>query len=278
MADHPVEVPFITDVLVEALHAAEDPYERAFETPFTHSQALKCSRFLGYSAMRYPESDPMDLAGHWVTSLGTWGHRELQKALLDRFPDASVEVRVRHGEISSGWVDALIYDIEYGTVVYELKHKGAYGWDKAVGINRKGYTRKAPEGPGWPAKVQGALNATALHADRLVIGVVALEAVSKQLAEKLGLSEVGRVIAEWHYTKAEFTPWANKELDRLAALKNVVGNGRLPDREGVDDDGRSIDLDPEASRPHWSCTYCSQRSRCIQDGPGVILPAKESHG
>ena len=178
-----------------------------------------------------------------------------------------VEVKVSHrGDLSSGHIDAVIRDPELGVIAYELKTKGSYGFDRAIGLNRKAYKRQEPEGPGTSAIIQGALNATAVEADLLIIGVIGLEAVSKQLASRVGFGPLDRVMAEWHYSPAEFGPWAEAELQRMEEIRQIIDAGSLPPRVAIGDSFAPVRLDPSSERADWRCVYCRFRSVCVSHG------------
>src|SRR6516225_8526724 len=127
MDSTPVPQPMLTGILVEAIRAAneaEGKRPQAFDTFTRHSSAAKCGRQIAFQSLDFPESEPMDDAGHWVTTEGTWIHEKFQTAVLRRYPDAEVEVRVRHGDLSSGHIDVLV-TIDGITICYELKTRGA---------------------------------------------------------------------------------------------------------------------------------------------------------
>ena len=271
MPDTPVLNPLLTDALVTKIHLANEEAgqkETAFKTSFRHSDAGACGRKLAYSMLGYERTDPPDLPGEWVMYLGTLIHEKLQDSLHDRFGSScEVEVKVRHDDLSSGHIDAVISHVpDIGTIAYELKTKGGYGFDKSIGINRKAYKLEYPAGPGTGAKIQGALNASAVNADLLVIGVIGLEAISKQLAERVGWGELARFCAEWHYPQTEYLPWAKDELERMRFIQDAVNNDAYPARIAIGDEGEEIALNPNDSRPNWRCVYCSYRTRCENDG------------
>lgn len=276
MNTEPVPVPMLTNILVDAIKAANDAEgkrPKAFDTMFRHSDAGKCARQIAFSSLGFDETEPMDLAGHWVTTLGTWIHEKWQDALQRHsHPDGTgkaVEVRVRHDDLSSGHLDALIYTPDGRLICYELKTMGSFGFDKATGLMRKNWARKEPEGPRLSAIIQGSLNAVAANADLLVIGIIGLEAMSKGFAEKVGAADLDRFMAEWHYTREEFEPLALAELDRLNETKNWIDNGHLPPRWGLNDKGYSTTLDPQGE--NWECLYCPYRSLCIEAGPSARI-------
>lgn len=270
MNTEPVPVPMLTNILVDAIKAAneeEGKRPKAFNTMFRHSDAGKCARQMAFSHLEVPETEPMDLAGHWITTLGTRIHEMWQDALRTDYPDARIEVRVKLGDmLSSGHIDALV-EIDHRLVCVELKTIGSFGFDKATGLMRKNWARKEPEGPRLSAVIQGSLNALASNADLLVIGIIGLEAMSKGFAEKVGASDLDRFMAEWHYTRDEFEPLALAEIDRMEEIRNWIEAGDLPPRWGLNDKGYSTTLDPLGD--NWECLYCPYRTACIEAGPGT---------
>ncbi len=269
-SDFPVKNPLITDVLARSIHEEMLSAERkkfAFPTMFRHSDAGKCQRYLWWEYTETPQSNPPDVASAFVMWLGTMLHEELQHALIQRYPACKVEVPVQidtaeHPGLSSGHLDAVVR-LEDGTkICYELKTRGSFGFDKAVGWRRKSWSVDMPEGPTASDRLQGALNAVAVDADLLVIGMIGLESASKGFADKHGISETDRICAEWHFTKAEFGPWAESELKRLSQLADVLEAGAVPAKLAIGDEMEEIRLDPHSSRPPWQCQYCSHFDDC----------------
>jgi hypothetical protein len=302
-SDHPVNSPLFTNLLVRRLmdEAADKP-ELAHAVPGTllrHSDAGSCGRKLGLRIAGYEVSDPMDAADLWVTFIGHTIHEALQEIIAEIYgPFATIEAKVSWEDLSaSGHLDALV-DIprqnvaevvsplpakafrhtDFYRICLELKTMGGFGFDKSVGLNRKAYALnpKGPEGPRSSAKIQGALNALAADADELRIGHISLEAVSKQLAEKVNWGEEQRILAEWSYPREVFEPWAIAEKARMATILATVADGKLPGRWAVGDDMKLMPLDPQAQRPDWRCSYCSYQELCIQTGKGEpALPKAE---
>lgn len=264
-SDFPVRLPLITDVLARSIHREMlDSEKKAFAYPtwFRHSDAGKCGRYLWFEHTKTEPSNPPDPSSAWVMWIGTMLHEELQRCLPERFPNCKVEVPVHHGDLSSGHLDALITTDSGTKICYELKTRGSFGFDKAVGWRRKQWRTEMPQGPTSSDRIQGALNATACDADLLVIGMLALEAASKGFAEANGIDEIGRTVAEWHFEKAEFGPWAKREIERLEALKAMMERSLVPSRHAVGDEMEGVMLDPKSDRPPWQCQYCSHFATC----------------
>jgi hypothetical protein len=271
VTDTPVEIPVFTRVLAQAIHAAnveagEKP--KAFDTIFRHSDAGKCARQLWYSASGVERSDVVDLPGEMVMWYGTMIHEHWQAAMDAAFGDAFCsELPVRHhydpedAGLCSGHIDGVL-NLEDTRYVFELKTKGGFGFNQAVGLDRQRYAMKEPAGPGAPALLQGALNALAVDADVLVMGLIGLEAVSRQLAGKLDLAPEARIMAEWHYSREQYAPWAAEELNRLELIAQDVRDGRLSPRKAVGDGFSTVRLDPNATRVDWRCTYCPYFDTC----------------
>jgi len=238
------------------------PKPKAFDTPFRYSDAGKCSRALAYGVLGY-EAEPMDLAGLLVTSLGTELHEKMQDAIANYF-EASFEVPSQLG-LASGSADGVIYDGEF-KVLIEIKSMNGTAFKKSIGVNTRSQVN--PAGPRASALIQGAMNAVANDCHVLRIIHVGTEAVSKGIAERWMIDEVGRVIAEFDVPREVFEPWANYEMVRHQEIIDGLNEGVLPDRIAIDDDMNDISLSPEGGRMAWQCQYCSYTSACIKDGPG----------
>lgn len=260
---------FVEDQMQRNLEAGKKP--QAFDTPFRYSDSGKCARSMAYSMLGY-EGEPFDAAGTFVTGLGTLIHEICQEAILKRYPDAKFEIPSRVAT-SSGHADGIIPTDDLGLVLWELKTMNGTAAKKAIGFNTKGWG--APGGPRFSTVLQSALNAQANGCDTIVVGHIALEAISKGLAEKWDVSEFMRFIAEWVIPKEVWEPLADQEIARQLEIVDVVESGFLPYRTAVDDDGMQISLDPDNSK-YWQCQYCSHVDRCKKDGGGE--PAIEKEG
>lgn len=271
----PVSLPLFTDAYAQELidKAKTEPRKaKAFDTRFRFSDAGRCSRQLGYEDLGV-EPEVWDVASLHVAAFGTHYHELLQDALQRRYPNVKVEVKSVIVDLDSGHADALV-EIDGVLWLYELKTKSTFQFDAAVGVNRKAFARKkeGAGGPGLDVIIQGGLNAMANHCDMLAVGYVCFENYSVGLAEKIGLRQMDRFLAEWHIPREVWEPLAHAEVERLKEIAETVDLGYLPEREMFDEDhwGELIVLNPSLSRPHWRCQYCSFRGRCEDDGGGTI--------
>lgn len=280
----PVMQPLFTDALAQELVDAAKTADRkakAFDTRIRFSDSGRCSRQLAYEDLG-AEPEAWDAASLHVAFLGTTYHELLQGAIQRRFPGCQIEVKGIVAEASnSGHCDALadeaiitivVTDWKGGRVLYELKTKGTYQFDKAVGVMRKSYKRSDPKGPALEVVLQGGMNAKAHDCETLVIGYVCFENFSVGLAERVGLRMMDRFLAEWHIPKSVWEPLTDRETDRLKEVLDAVDLGYLPEREVYDENkwGELLTIAPEGSKPPWQCQYCSFRIQCEDDGPGTV--------
>lgn len=263
----------------------------ALGTRFRHSDAGKCSRALAYTAAGISKSDPMDITGVWNTSLGSLVHEQWQDALTARFPDAEVEVRCATvGADGSGHIDAVIRteceDCErctdgWRTIAYELKTVGGFAFKAAVGAQRKG---TPAEGPRTSHLLQAALNGAAVDADEVVVGYLAKECISANVAKRFAiLDDVGRFAAEWTLTREQYEPLARLEAERVAGILGLVDDGLLAARKTPEmpagaevtdpasgDWVRMVDGEVAETGNTWECGYCSYRTLCSATEAGRI--------
>lgn len=280
----PVNQPIFTDALAQELvdkAKTADRKAKAFDTRLRFSDSGRCSRQLAYDDLGViPEV--WDAASLHVAHIGSVYHELLQGAIQRRFPHCQIEVKGRVPECdNSGHCDALadetvlmvvVTDWKGGKTLYELKTKGSYQFDKAVGVMRKSFKRGDPKGPGLEVILQAGMNAKAHNCETVVIGYVCFENFSVGLAEKVGLRQMDRFLAEWHLPKEIWQPLVDREIARLNEVLESVDLGYLPEREVYDEKtwGELTTIAPEDSRPAWNCQYCSYRVQCEDDGPGTV--------
>jgi hypothetical protein len=264
-------------------------------TRFRHSDAGKCARAVAYSAAGIERSDPMDVTGSWNTRLGTMVHDAWQEALVEAFPDATVEVKVGGPEFAdgdtSGHIDAVIVERrttrpqpgtimpERHVVAYELKTVGGYAFKAAIGKVRRG---TPPEGPKNDHILQAALNGLAVDADEVVIGYLAKETLSKNYDD---VDDLAKFCAEWSLNRAQYEPLARKELERIAGILSLLDGGELAARKvpgypgEIEDPATSmwVKRTPQGMLTDtgsiWNgsyCTYCSYQALCVRTPSGRV--------
>jgi len=301
----PDAVPRFGPLLAQRWQAEAVPLARAHESArFRHSDAGNCARAIAYAALDVPASNPMDLAGFWITNLGRVIHELFQDELEKVYgPNVEVEVKVHEGE-RAGHVDAVVsipalhlptcnknqgsnaYAVECDcgmrdhVISIEYKSAGGYKYKLAVG------ERGAPEGPSYQHIVQAALNAEALNADECVIIYGARDVISIQAAgRKAHIDEMLRFTAEWTYTREQYEPVAAAEKVRIDAILEMVDAGMLPARKIPDPeipkraiivspkDGTWVEYDAQGvhiveSKTTWHCAYCRWQNVCAKTIPG----------
>lgn len=164
-------------------------------------------------------------------------------------------------------------------IALELKTCGGYSFKSAVGKARRG---TPAEGPRSEHILQGALNASAVGADELVIAYLAKECVSVNVAD--GIGDLARFSAEWTFTREDFEPLAKAERDRLAGILTLLDDGLLAARKVPDLPPGAEIMDVPSGRwevrdgdavvdtgTYFMCRgYCNYRSLCATTEPGRI--------
>lgn len=278
---------FISVLVDEWAGSRDDDKATAMGTPFRHSDAGKCARAISYTAAGIPRSDPMDITGVWNTSLGSLIHEQWQEALQARWPDAEVEVTCSTvGADGSGHIDAVIRQAASWVIAYELKTVGGFGFKAAVGAARKG---TPAEGPKSAHLLQAALNGRAVDADEVIVGYLAKECISANVARRFGITDdVGRFAAEWTLTREQYEPLADLEAERIDGILGLVADGRLAARKSPempvgaevddpqtgawvqwvnDEDGDRVLNDTGST---WECDYCAFQTLCATTEAGRI--------
>lgn len=262
----------------------QTPKAHAFETRLRNSDAGKCTRQIQYAVIGADKTEPMTPAGYWVTGLGTIVHERWQDAMLDAFPGAEAELKIRYdGFESSGHIDLVIAGPP--RVSLELKTINGWGFKQAVGA------RGAAQGPRSSHKLQCALNAVGADADEMVIIYLAMENISPaELKRLLGRDpqfewdDYRKFTAEWSYTREQFEPWAEAEMKRMTRVLEYTDDHQLVPRFEPEMPPKARIVEPERGMwtlvedgnvmqmgRTWQCDYCPFRSRCIEDGPSGAL-------
>jgi hypothetical protein len=271
---------------------------------FRHSDAGACSRAVAYAALGVPESNPMDLAGHFIAEQGTLVHEALQNVLMAMYgDDCQVEVKVGE-DWHSGHVDvvlthtpmdvytearragadqaqaqrralqAVFAEGDKKVISVEIKTVDGYGYKLAVG------ERGPAQGPKWQHAVQAALNAAEVDADQSVIIYLARGAISIQAAQRKRIDPMLRFVAEWTQTREQYLPLAEVELRRVGGILTLLDDGMLPARKIPDPElpPRHLIVDPRKGSwvahddegmvidagETWQCVYCRYQDLCVQ--------------
>ena len=252
-------------------------------TRWRGSQAASCARQVAYATAGSEETNPPGLADKWRMGLGSTVH-EIMAPAMERWAgkDSSLKIieewETPLGEHGYGHADMLIETAEGQRILFELKTINGFGYKQSV---------ENGQGPRWSAILQGSMYAHAAEADLLVIGYLAMELISPGRAAAKGIDEVGRFASEWHYTKDQFTPWAEAEIARLEGITSAVHDDGVPAHEiprrfsHYDPD---IPFGAEITAPSngkwmlrneenavidsgtaWQCRYCRFQDLCVKD-------------
>jgi hypothetical protein len=266
--------PLITHLLAAELYEkSKIPKPTALGTPLRYSSSFGCARQQAYAACNAIPTEPMDESGAWVTGLGTIIHEALQEAISRVYPNAEFEVASGDNYLS-GSCDALL-QIDGEWVLFELKTMGTYSFDSQVGWNRmRGTFKDNAEGPALKAIAQAGMNALGIEKsrgiriNRIIMGSITFEALSKNKAASMDVSGYNRFLAEFHVGREEWLELATSEHNRMTAIADLVENGFLPEREARTDDGSIVYLTPGGR--NWQCDYCAYYTTCSQDGANVL--------
>lgn len=241
---------------------------------FRHSDASGCARALGYKMQRVEFTNPPTDVDVLNMHVGTMIHDAVDKSLTKHSDGWRCEVPCGFDDPvrTAGTADAVGDHDDHRTVV-ETKSTGGFAYKLSIG------ERNAADGPKWAHIVQGALNATALDADEMVILYVAKELVSKGTAEKKAIPDIQRGMAAWSYSSDQFKPIAEKELRRVRRVHELVVSGE-PVPAAIDDPEippQARIVDPSTGRwqvtradgtvadsgTSWLCGYCWFRDHCV---------------
>lgn len=257
----------------------DNPHVRGSDARFWHSDAGKCSRLIAFKAAGIPASDPMDLSGINNVRLGQIIHEHWQQAAVKKWGDAA-ECEVRVFTLDGDGTGRIDLTLNLDTkVAVEAKSIGGFGYKAAIGKASRG---RAAEGPKSDHLLQAALNGHAIDADEVVVTYLAKEAISVNMAK--GLAEIARFACDWTFTREQFMPLAERELERVAGILHLVDEGLLAARKMIDLPSSAEIVDPKSGRweqkdaegmivdtgTHWSCAYCSHRSLCAQTPSGRV--------
>src|SRR5262252_8032154 len=217
------------------------------------------------------------LADEYRLMIGTLVHDMMEKHLPEVFPLSQFEVKVDLIDIGldgSATIDILLSEpdlnmTEVRRTLIELKTVGGYQFKIMAAPFRGG-----PMGPRLGAVHQAALSAEALKVDKMVVGYLSTELISEDLARKMGVDQIGRFTAEWHYGPDEIKVLAREARNRFLTILAEADAGVMTDPRIWDNEiaGAGLVI-PQASgvvrvgqevvkREWWGCDYCRHKSHC----------------
>lgn len=252
-----------------------------------HSWAAKCARALRYEVDGVAPTEPPDIASQWTFRLGHLVHDEIQAALVEAFPDCTIEVKHPNPEVDGSFT--LDAEINWGgpekpewtrgseVHVVEIKSINGFGFKKMVG------TRGKAEGPRHSALLQLALNANATPG---CMGgwliYASLENISPNEADRNNLTVLDRFLKVTWYPVEQLTPLARLEEARMRQILDEADAGTPTARVIPDPDipPGAVVTDPSKGTwvvfgqsgekqdvgSTWQCGYCDHRTTCIEEG------------
>lgn len=278
-AENPIIIQRVANEWAKATPAPSTPSDKVWRG----SWAGWCARQIGYEMHKTEPSNPLTVADYWRFGTGTYVHELLPPVVKKWGAEEGIhveeEVEVNLGLHGYGHVDLVLETKDKLTVV-EVKTMGYTGMDFAV---------KKGQGPKHNHFLQGAMYASGLNADELIIAYFGLENIGPGVAKRLGLDALHRFGAEYHYTREEFEEEADIEINRQdliakAFLENTSGENEIQPRfaktnpeipfpaqitnpstgrwEAHDEDGNLINTGTA-----WTCNYCSFQDICKESIP-----------
>lgn len=278
----PSKNPWVARTLLEAWADAQGDGEYAHALPeagpYRASYASqRCDRALVYKLRGDEPTNPFGLATIWRFGQGTLVHDSLQALathIWDCEPEANVDLN-SIGIPGSAHAD-LIINKDGKRIVVEIKTVGGFAFKQAA-FDFKGVA----DGPKEDHVLQPAMINAAIGGDGVIVLYVGQENVSAQIAKSNNLDDVGKCMAEWHFSTEQLQPLVDAEVGRIQAAVAVAKSNAVPVRllhsrqyakgavvtnpengAWVVTDGRDI-VDSGSA---WNCGYCDFRDRCIEEG------------
>lgn len=279
-------------------------FERASAMPELPLRASmigkRCDRALWYMLTDTPMSNPPGAAGVWRMRMGKLIHDEIETLIAhNRFDDDNNKHGWWSEEVTdlsvigypgSSHADLIYYHHGVATMINETKSLGGFAFKLAT-TTFKG----EPQGAKWQDVMQAAIVAVARDVAMIVALYISPEAISPDVAERNGLDEYGKFIAEWQFNTAD---WAQDVYTEIARQNRILKLATPYEHEG-----REITWIPERSIDHpdypggalidnpakghwvtlnpatgdvvksgtaWFCGYCNHRDQCLLDGPESV--------
>lgn len=245
------------DLVNNRASAGERP--TADHTLLRGSDAYRCSRQIGFGALKVPRVVPFTTDNLMAFDAGQHHHTRLQGILAQRF-GAELEVPVSYKDVGidlSGHADA-VYTADDDLRCVEIKSMKAYPFLRSAGGTDRFGRHVDPEGPKVDHLVQCGIYAHApqINADTLHLCYINKE--DGQVAEWL-IPMKGEPVGP---DGEDVLTLVLTELDRLTNIGVDISRGLLPWRNIP---GFGVVKDPPAADSKdnpWNCRYCGWQPLC----------------
>jgi hypothetical protein len=205
-----------------------------------------------------PASNPLTPDSLVNFYIGDSVHDVVQRAIVAKWPNATIETTGVIDDFLSGHSDVL-YDAEDGQqVVCEIKTVSDFAFELATGAELKSNGRwrkkdREAEGP-KPEHLLQALIYARMHSAAYISIVYVRKTAAKDEP----------ILHEWRFTVAEFDEQVDAEITRLKDIVETVRSGKLPDRE------YNGEIIKNPANVKFPCGYCSHLSACLNTGWGTV--------
>lgn len=269
----PAPIRDLVHVILQDEYTAAGPKPTATGTLLRVSQALACSRQIGFDAIGAPQTE---VPGTVLLAFGVGNafHERIQAMLRERWgAETEVPVDLRPTVDCSGSADAVYLHPEWGKTVVEIKTISGYGFKIACGEKRD--ERDAP-GPKVEHLTQAGLYAHGLEAD--AVHIVYVDKDRQRFAEWVIDDFDGPL--EFGYDKAApvidatLNDLITSEIARMNGIAGRISDGVLPARY-IPGWGTVQDVPaPKSHDKPWNCRYCRYNALCAALPPSPTpLPA-----
>jgi len=240
--------PQMAQMVAAYIEATKDKYESRFDEPHAFaSDALDCSRKIGFRIAEIPASNPIDTTGEFAMAIGRYIHDMAQGALIMRDRRWKAEQEWGLLDRVSGRGD--VYHTG-SNIVGEIKSMAPYAYDLAVTGVRKGL----PEGVKAEHRIQALINAIGLDSEEMPVDTIEVRYVNKAATQ-------GKTVFATHTepfnigNRAE----ADVEMKRLRSIVETVEEGTLPKRNFQ---GKDVTNPLDMKNWKWPCGYCRYQTLC----------------
>jgi hypothetical protein len=278
-ASHDMPAPLVELLMAEWARLDEDSQTRPMadvDARVRHSWAGMCAHRIGLAVGGEEPSDPLTLGSLWRFAVGRAIHTLWQPTLAEAlktqgWTDVTVELPLlANVPLASGHADLCGVDPDGYRTMFECKSVNGYGYKMIVGAVGD------EAGPRESDFLQGAVNADAYQADRLVIFYVSLETIGEKIAERAGFDELTRYATTFTYDRPDWEAAASRERGRWDLIVSAVDAGLPVPRVIPGYPDGAVIVDPSRGRweisdingyvtdsgTAWQCNYCPYQTLC----------------